>query len=93
MGNTTNTHGGQYQRLRAEFDAAFANWALQLQRLHSMQETEADAASLAIQRHKTRLAQEAYRQRRDLLADYLLNSAEPRQCDEAPQTFTAASAS
>ncbi|MBM3811052.1 MAG: hypothetical protein FJW20_05400 [Acidimicrobiia bacterium] len=87
-----NTHGGDYERLRGEFDAAFANWALQLRRLHSMQETGSDTASLAIQRHKARLAQEAYRQRRDLLADFLMSPAQPQR-EDASRYHLAASAS
>jgi hypothetical protein len=75
------TKGGRlprFQSLRAAYDAAFRQWVWQVGRLQSLTAAaHPEAAAVEEARRRVAQAEAAYRQSRNLLAEFLIDSQSP----------------
>lgn len=64
------------ERLRAEYNGAFAEWALEVQRLLALEASVRDSFAIETVRERVAEAEEAYRRSRDRLAEELQRTLE-----------------
>src|SRR5437899_186348 len=76
MSNRRANVEAQRRRLREAYEAAFAQWASQVNRLQSLKHSTPDGVAIEEVQSQVEVAQTAYRESRDLLAELLIAGTE-----------------
>ncbi len=87
MRKRTSADEAQFQRLRKAYDAAFQNWTRQVRLLESLTSGSVqDSSAIEEARRQVEQAQIAYRESRNLLAEFIMAGAAPTPTESGAES-------